>query len=153
MSNPAPNPHQRKPGWSPTSLSLLPGSSIPWRTSSFAPGRLLNAPLRRGSLSNSTASCSAAPPICSPAILDPPERVHLRQAAKRLAVDGRPVPGHAEQSEDRAETEADRIRRFAAETIIEPARREGGTSISIRAGDVAASMELRHNTPKAMLSP
>lgn len=76
--------------------------------------------------------------------------MHLRQPAKRLAVDGRPVPGHAEQSEGRAETEADRIRRFAADTIIEPARREGRTSISIRAGDVAASMELQHNTPNVV---
>ena len=82
--------------------------------------------------------------------LEPPERVHLRQVAKRLAVDGRPVPGRAEQSEDRAETEADRIRRFAADTIIEPARREGRTSISIRAGDVAAAMELQHNTPNVV---
>lgn len=82
--------------------------------------------------------------------LEPSERVHLRQAAKRLAADGQSVPGGAGRPGHGPETEADRIRRFAADTIIDPARRDGRTSISIRAGDVAASMNLQHNTPNVV---
>ena len=78
--------------------------------------------------------------------LDPLERIHLRGEAKRLTIRGHQDP----RSVGTGETEADRIRRFVAETIVEPARREGRTSISIRAGDVARSMGLQHNTPNVV---
>lgn len=83
--------------------------------------------------------------------LDSTERVHLRQQAKRLAIrDHTTLDPEAPQSDRPSETEADRIRRFAAENIVEPARREGRASISVRIGDVARSMQLQHNTPNVV---
>ena len=83
--------------------------------------------------------------------LNPSERVHLRREAKHLAYRGHvPSDQEAPQSEDTGETEADRIRRFVAETIVDTARREGRASVSIRAGDVARSMHLQHNTPNVV---
>lgn len=82
--------------------------------------------------------------------LDSPERHHLRQTARRLATKGHPRADETRRPDATGETEADRIRRFASETIIEPARLQGRTTISIRAGDVAGSMELQHNTPNVV---
>lgn len=82
--------------------------------------------------------------------LDSPERYHLRQTAKRLALERHPHNDQAQQPDATGETEADRIRRYATETIIEPARRQGRTTITIRAGDVAGSMNLQHNTPNVV---
>ncbi len=79
--------------------------------------------------------------------LDPSERVHLRREAKRLAARGHQ---QARQSIATGETEADRIRQFVTETIVEPARREGRATISIRVGDVARSMGLQRNTPNVV---
>ena len=79
--------------------------------------------------------------------LDSPERHHLRQTAKRLATERYPQADQTRQPDTTVGTEADRIRRYAAETTIEPARRQGQTTITIRAGDVADSMNLRHNIP------
>ena len=83
--------------------------------------------------------------------LDSSERVHLRRQAKRLAVRSDATSDRVVAASDVAgETEADRIRRFVAETIVEPARRGGHERISIRAGDVARSMGLQHNTPNVV---
>lgn len=82
--------------------------------------------------------------------LDSPERHQLRQAARRLATEGHPLADQTRQPDNAPQTEADRIRRFAAETIVEPARRHGQTIITIRAGDVAGSMNLQHNTPNVV---
>ena len=82
--------------------------------------------------------------------LDFPERHHLRQAARRLATESQLLADHPRQPDAGAGTEADRIRKFATETIIEPARRQGRTTIAIRAGDVAGSMKLQHNTPNVV---
>lgn len=82
--------------------------------------------------------------------LDSPERHHLRQTAKRLATEGHPQTGQTRQPEATGEREADRIRRYAAETIVEPARRQALTTVTIRAGDVARSMKLQHNTPNVV---
>lgn len=82
--------------------------------------------------------------------LDSPERHHLRQAARHLTTEGPPLADQTRQSDATTETEADRIRRYATETIIEPARRQGQTTITIRAGDVAGSMKLQHNTPNVV---
>ena len=82
--------------------------------------------------------------------LDSPERHHLRQTARRLATEGHRRADETRQPDATGETEADRIRQFATETIIEPARRQGQTAITIRAGDIAGSMELQHNTPNVV---
>lgn len=83
--------------------------------------------------------------------LDSSERVHLRREAKRLAVLGHATSDQTPGQTDRnGETEADRIRQFVADTIVEPARREGRARISIRAGDVARSMNLQHNMPNVV---
>ncbi len=82
--------------------------------------------------------------------LDSPERHHLRQAARHLATEGPPLADQTRQSDATTEPEADRIRRYATETIIAPARRQGQTTITIRAGDVAGSMKLQHNTPNVV---
>lgn len=83
--------------------------------------------------------------------LDSSERVHLRREAKRLSIRGHATSDQdAPRSDATGETEADRIRRFVAETIVEPARRDGRATISIRAGDVARSMDLQHNIPNVV---
>ena len=78
--------------------------------------------------------------------LDSPERHHLRETAKRLAAERHPDDDQAQQTDATVETEADRIRQYVTERIIEPARQQGRTTITIRAGDVAGSMNLQHNT-------
>lgn len=82
--------------------------------------------------------------------LDSPERHYLRQSTKRLAIERHPHNGQTQHRDATVETEADRIRVYATETIIEPARRQGRTTITIRAGDVAGSMNLQHNTPNVV---
>ncbi len=82
--------------------------------------------------------------------LDSPERHHLRQTAKRLATEHHPHDDQSQKPAATVETEADRIRRHATETIVDPARRQGRTTITIRAGDVAGSMNLQHNTPNVV---
>ncbi len=82
--------------------------------------------------------------------LDSAERYHLRQTAKRLATEHHPHADQTRPPDAAVGTEADRIRRYAVETIIEPARQQGRTTITIRAGDVARSMNLQHNTPNVV---
>ncbi|MDE0270793.1 MAG: NYN domain-containing protein [Gammaproteobacteria bacterium] len=82
--------------------------------------------------------------------LDSLERHQLRQTARRLATEVNPSAGQTRPSDSTAELEADRIRRYAKETIIDPARRQGFATITIRAGDVAKSMNLQHNTPNVV---
>ena len=82
--------------------------------------------------------------------LDSSERHHLRQTTRQLATEDHPRADQTRQPDATPETEADRIRWYATETIVEPARRRGQTTITIRAGDIAGSMGLQRNTPNVV---
>ena len=82
--------------------------------------------------------------------LESGERVHVRQAVKRLAAKRSTPDEDAKSLQAGRGQEADRIRQFAAERYVEPARRRSQTTVAIGAGDVAELMGLQHNTPNVV---